>query len=191
MSLGIYAFIDSQNLNLGIKDQGWNLDFRRFRVYLREKYKVEKAFLFLGYIRGNGALYSYLKNAGYELVFKKTVIDKSGKIKGNVDAELVLHAARIEYDNYAQAVIVSGDGDFACLIKYLVQVGKLYKVLVPNRRKYSQLLLEYVEYLNFMNDLKEKLGRGRDRIETKKMGVLLAAFLCNLPSLVIKSILLV
>ncbi len=25
-----YAFIDSQNVNLGIKDQGWTLDFARF-----------------------------------------------------------------------------------------------------------------------------------------------------------------
>jgi hypothetical protein len=36
----VYAFIDSQNLNLGIKDLGWNLDFARFRVYLKDKYKV-------------------------------------------------------------------------------------------------------------------------------------------------------
>ncbi len=28
-----YAFIDSQNLNLSIRDQGWVLDFRRFRKY--------------------------------------------------------------------------------------------------------------------------------------------------------------
>ena len=32
-----YAFIDSQNLNLGVRDQGWKLDFRRFRVYLWRK----------------------------------------------------------------------------------------------------------------------------------------------------------
>ncbi|MBL7158947.1 hypothetical protein ISS85_00520 [Candidatus Microgenomates bacterium] len=37
-----YAFIDSQNLNLGVLSQGWRLDFARFRVYLKEKYKVEK-----------------------------------------------------------------------------------------------------------------------------------------------------
>ena len=37
-----YAFIDSQNLNLGIKEQGWILDFKRFRVYLREKYGITK-----------------------------------------------------------------------------------------------------------------------------------------------------
>jgi len=43
-----YAFIDSQNLNLAIREQGWLLDFKRFRVYLAEKYAVNKAFLFIG-----------------------------------------------------------------------------------------------------------------------------------------------
>ncbi len=153
----IYAFIDSQNLNLGILDQGWKLDFKRFRIYLEQKYTVKKAFLFIGYIPENQPLYDYLKKSGFNLVFKPTVFDPSGKAKGNVDAELVLYSARIEYDNYDRAVIVSGDGDFSCLIKYLAKVKKLEKVLVPNQKKYSKLLLPYKKYLNFMNDLKAKL----------------------------------
>ena len=153
----VYAFIDSQNLNLGILDQGWKLDFKRFRVYLEQKYQVEKAFLFIGYIKENQKLYDFLKKSGYDLVFKPTVVDNTGKAKGNVDAELVLYSARIEYDHYGKAVIVSGDGDFQCLIKYLAEQNKLSKVLVPNQKKYSKLLLPYKKYLNFMSDLKLKL----------------------------------
>lgn len=41
-----YAFIDSQNLNLGIQKQGWKLNYKKFRVYLHEKYGVEKAYMF-------------------------------------------------------------------------------------------------------------------------------------------------
>jgi hypothetical protein len=55
-----YAFIDSQNLNLSINDQGWKLDFKRFRIYLKDKYGVTKAFLFIGYIATNQALYTKL-----------------------------------------------------------------------------------------------------------------------------------
>ena len=36
-----FAFIDSQNLNLGVQSLGWKLDHRGFRVYLKEKYKVQ------------------------------------------------------------------------------------------------------------------------------------------------------
>lgn len=152
----VYAFIDSQNLNLGILDQGWKLDFKRFRVYLGDKYKIKKAFLFIGYIEGNENLYKALKQYGYELVFKPTV-ETDKKTKGNVDAELVLWAAAVEYKNYEKAVIVSGDGDFYCLIKYLKEKEKLARVFVPNRKKFSRLLWGFMEYLDFANNLEKKL----------------------------------
>ena len=56
-----YAFIDSQNVNLGIQELGWKLDFRKFRVYLREKYGVKKAYLFIGYLPENQNLYRSLQ----------------------------------------------------------------------------------------------------------------------------------
>jgi len=68
-----YAFIDSQNLNLSIKQQGWKLDFKRFRIYLQQKYKVTKAFLFIGYIASNQRLYDTLQSFGYILIFKPTM----------------------------------------------------------------------------------------------------------------------
>ena len=84
-----YAFIDSQNLNLGIKNLGWKLDFTRFRIYLKEKYKVEVAYLFIGYIPENQDLYDSLQKAGYILKFKPVLPNKDGSHKGNVDADLV------------------------------------------------------------------------------------------------------
>jgi len=155
----IYAFIDSQNLNLGVLDQGWKLDFARFRIYLKDKYRIEKAFLFIGYVPGNEKLYTFLQKSDYIVIFKPTLEIKKGetiKIKGNVDAELVLHTM-IEYPNYDKAVIVSGDGDFHCLIEYLEEKGKLFRVIVPNRKRYSQLFWKFNRYLAFMNNLKNKL----------------------------------
>ena len=114
----IYAFIDSQNLNLGTRSAGWVLDFKKFRIYLKEKYHVHKAFLFIGYIYGNEKLYMHLRESGYIIIFKETLSQKRNKkmyIKGNVDAELVLQAMS-EFNNYDKAIIVSGDGDFLCLI---------------------------------------------------------------------------
>ena len=32
--LGNYAFIDSQNVNLVIRDIGWKLDWSKFRIYI-------------------------------------------------------------------------------------------------------------------------------------------------------------
>lgn len=52
------------------------------------------------------------------------------KIKGNVDAELVLRTM-IEYKNYDEAIIASGDGDFHCLIECLESKGKPFKIIAP------------------------------------------------------------
>jgi len=41
-----YAFIDGQNLNLGIQSLGWKLNYWRFRKYLSEKYSVVTAYYF-------------------------------------------------------------------------------------------------------------------------------------------------
>jgi len=151
-----YAFIDSQNLEMSIKEQGWRLDYRAFRKYLKDKYNVTKAFYFIGYVATNADLYESLQEFGYILVFKPT-LEIKGRIKGNVDAELVLHAM-IEYRNYDQAVIVSGDGDFFCLVKYLANNLKLCKLIVPNDKKFSSLYRKHTSYIAGVNKLREKLG---------------------------------
>lgn len=149
-----YAFIDSQNVNLGVRELGWKLDFQKFRIYLREKYGVGKAYLFIGYLPENIRLYNALEKYDYLLVFKQITIHGTGAIKGNVDAELVLQAM-IDYKNYKKAIIVSGDGDFACLVRYLDKNQKLKNVIVPNQYKYSGLLKQASQgKINFLSDMK-------------------------------------
>jgi uncharacterized LabA/DUF88 family protein len=151
-----YAFIDSQNVNLAIRDQGWILDFRRFRKYLEDKYSITNAFIFIGYIDTNQNLYTSLQKDGYILVFKPTLNLPDGKAKGNVDPELVLHTM-VEYPNYDKALIVSGDGDFYCLLDYLKRKDKLLKLMIPNRNRYSSLLRKFSQDMVFMTDLRGKL----------------------------------
>lgn len=158
MNNGNYAFIDSQNLNLSIKELGWRLDFKKFKQYLKDKYHVTKAYLFLGFIAENSDLYKSLQDAGFILIFKPTLTYKDGHTKGNCDAELVLQTM-IELKNYQKALLVTGDGDFHCLAKYLIQENKLEKLLIPNQRKYSALLKKFPsQFLAFINDLQPKLS---------------------------------
>ncbi len=158
----IYAFIDSQNLNLGVRGQSWRLDWRKFRQYLRNKYNVVKAYLFIGYLPGNEALYTAMQQRGYIVVLKPTMELPDGTVKGNVDAELVLHTM-IEYPNYNKAIIVSGDGDFHCLMKYLIERNKLLYLMAPNKY-YSRLLKEFSSYIIRIDWLKNNL-------QDKKTGI--------------------
>jgi len=162
-----FAFIDSQNLNLGTgKDiykgkkkiyAGWKLDYKKFRRYLSDKFRVNKAILFIGYIKQNENMYRNLRSFGYTLVFKPTVRDNLGKSKGNVDAELVLHSATIEYSNYDKAVIVSGDGDFYCLHEFLEKNNKLLRIIIPNAKSESSLLKRFQNHKTFIIFEKDKL----------------------------------
>lgn len=153
-----YAFIDTQNLNLGVQDLGWKIDWAKFRTYLKDKYKVGTAYLFMGYIDGNQSLYKKLQNSGYTIIFKRTLKLKNGKVKGNVDAELVLHTM-IEKENFDKAVVVTGDGDFLCLIEHLIECAKLKALLVPNRKKWSSLFkIKTIDpFIRHVDDLQCKL----------------------------------
>ncbi|MEK9184996.1 MAG: NYN domain-containing protein [Patescibacteria group bacterium] len=161
-----YAFIDSQNLNLSIRRDGWVLDMLRFRIYIKDKYDVTKAFLFLGYVEKYQEMYDFFERVGYTCIFKPTLLYKDGNTKGNVDAELVLHTM-IEFKNFNKAVIVSGDGDFYCLVDYLKKQNKLEQVLIPNENCYSSFLKRTNEskhkYLSFISEL-------RDMLEYKRKG---------------------
>lgn len=169
----VFAFIDSQNLNMGVGCDvirngkkiysGWRLDFKKFRVYLRDKHKVDTAFLFIGNLPGNEGLYEYLQRAGYVLILKPTTSYKDGdgktKVKGNVDTDLVLYASAREVDNYDKAVVVSGDGDFLSLYDYLASEEKLGTILIPNKKNYSSLLTKYAEQFDFVSVNKKKLEK--------------------------------
>jgi uncharacterized LabA/DUF88 family protein len=168
-----YAFIDSQNLHLGIKKLGWQLDYRKFRVYLNEKYGVAKAYLFIGFVPTNKSLYENLARWDFELVFKPVTINGDDSIKGNIDADLVLRAV-IEIENYDKAMIVSSDGDFYSLVKYLDEKEKLEAVLTSEKDSCSLFLQEAAkDKMIFLDEMRQKLEYKK---EPPKDGTLSGAF---------------
>lgn len=172
-SKGNYAFIDNQNLNLGVQKVGWKMNWRRFREVLGDEYNVEKAFMFIGYMPEFEDLYTHMHELGYLIVLKPTLEMRNMKIegaperiekkedehkpavKGNVDAELVLHAVK-EMPNYDKAIIVSGDGDFYSLVEYLKEQNKLLHLMVPNRM-YSSLMKPFESYIVRLDEKKRQL----------------------------------
>ena len=175
---GNYAFIDNQNLNLGVQKLGWKMDWRKFRKFLKDEYNVEHAYMFIGHMPEHEDMYLQLHDAGYLIVLKPTfdmsrpqpVQTKSAPqdsskeerpedkkpVKGNVDAELVLWAVK-EMKNYQKAVIVSGDGDFYSLVEYLETQNKLLHLLAPNGH-YSSLYNKYDAYIQRVDRHKKQLA---------------------------------
>lgn len=178
----VFAFIDSQNLNVSTQKFGWKMDWRKFRKWLEDQHGVSKAYMFIGYVPENEALYEQMHDAGYAVVLKPTFdmtrprpddiehvngLDTAGKtaaagkhedkkpVKGNIDAELVLWAMK-ELGNYDKAIIVSGDGDFFCLVEYLESKKRLKHILTPTAH-YSSLYNRYDDYVQKLDDFKKDL----------------------------------
>ena len=137
------AYIDGANLHNGIKSLSWDFDYKRFRVWLREKYGVEQAYLFIGMMPKYAELYTRLQEQGYTLVFKDVIYDNNGKAKGNCDADLVVAAMQDAYENkFDSAVLVSSDGDYAPLVKFLIAKGKMLAVVSPYETQKCSVLLK-------------------------------------------------
>lgn len=180
---GVHAFIDSQNLNLGVQRAGWKMDWKQFRTFLKETYGVTKAYMFIGYMPEYEDLYVQMHEAGFMVVLKPTYdmtrphpeMDPNapaaskkqetgnGKkqqedekhIKGNIDADLVLWVMK-EINNYEKAIIVSGDGDFYSLIEHLEKQDKLLHILTPNQY-YSNLFNAFESYVVSLDKMRDKL----------------------------------
>lgn len=164
-----FAYIDGQNLNLGVKSLGWDLDFNKFRQYLKEKYGISTAYYFIGFVAENQNLYSSLQKAGYILKFKPVLPDKDGSHKGNIDADLVLQTAIDYYEkHFDKALVVTSDGDFYSLVNLLYEKNKLKMVMSPYYKTCSTLLKRVAkEKIVFMDNLRQKLEYKKHRQRTE------------------------
>lgn len=155
-----YAYIDGANLHRGIAGFGWKLDYARFRIWLSEKYGVKNAYIFIGLIPKYKDLYKYLQECGFTLVFKEVIYDGDGKAKGNCDADLVLQATRDAYENkFDTAVIVSSDGDYAGLVKFLQEKNKLKIILSPSAPQKCSILLKRIGApITYISGIKDKIS---------------------------------
>ncbi|TSC56014.1 MAG: Uncharacterized protein Greene071421_33 [Parcubacteria group bacterium Greene0714_21] len=160
-----FAYIDGANLYKGVASLGWKLDYKRFRVWLSEKYGVRTAYLFIGLIPKYKELYKHLQESGFTLVFKEVVYDGDGKPKGNCDADLVLQATRDAYENkFEGAVIIASDGDYAGLVKFLLEKHKFLAILSPSNEKRCSILLKRTgARIAYINDQRSILGAEKEK----------------------------
>lgn len=158
------AYIDGANLHKGIDGLGWKLDYAKFRKWLSEKYGVKQAYIFLGLVPKYKDLYTNLQEQGYTLVFKEVVYDKTGKVKGNCDADLVVKAMEDAYENnFEKVVLVASDGDYNSLVKFLMHKSKFETILSPALEEKCSILLKRTDasivYLQDKRSILEYLHR--------------------------------
>ena len=106
------AFIDGQNLHLGSKENP--IDYKKFRVYLTEKYSVKEAYYYFGHIQEkNQNIYDNRQKEGYILRFKEHGKEYKSQKKGNVDTDIVFDIMKElgeRDETFEKIVLVCGEG---------------------------------------------------------------------------------
>jgi uncharacterized LabA/DUF88 family protein len=152
-------YIDGNNLYRSAKVLGFEIDYKKFRGWLRQKYNPAAVYLFIGLVPDRVKFYEHLQECGFVLVFKQT-ISVEGTIKGNCDAELVLKATSDFYTKaYDKAILITGDGDFGCLVEFLSKNNGLGRVIAPNEEKCSILIKNKNVEITFLNDHYHKFSK--------------------------------
>lgn len=164
-----FAYIDGANLDKGVAADGWYIDFVKFRKWLSDKYGVSTAYYFIGNIPKMNNLYVALQKAGFTLIFKEVVYETGGKPKGNCDADLVLQSVVDVFENSCdKQILVTSDGDFSSLTKFLMKKNKMKAILSPrNGDKCSILLKRIGAPITFLQDVKSRIEFVKEKTPNK------------------------
>ena len=159
----VFAYIDGTNLHLSTKNMGWDLDYRKFLKLLEDKYDVDTAYYFIGYVEKYKKLYKGLREDGYEVIHMNPTILPDGSIKGNCDTDLTVKAMA-DFGKYDKAVLVASDGDYESLVEYLKNNSKLKRVIGCSRGGCARKLKRVAGVnIDFLNDFRQKTEYKRKR----------------------------
>lgn len=125
------VLIDGANLSYLLKQIEFKIDFRWLRRYFKKRVNLVSIRYYTAHDNQNSKqakFFNVLKDCGYEIINKelKYIRGKNNNfLKGNMDVEITIDAiVGFCCDTYDVLILVSGDSDFAALIKFLQEKGK-------------------------------------------------------------------
>ena len=152
-------YIDGNNLYRSAKELDFEIDYKKFRVWITQKYNTKNIFLFIGFLEDRKDFYKYLEDCGFNLIFKEAVLHE-GNIKGNCDAELVLKSVDdFHLKNFDKFILISNDGDFGCLVEFLIKRDSFDTIISPDRKKCSILLRNKTNKILYLNEVYKKFSK--------------------------------
>ena len=178
-----YIFIDASNFHYYLVKIGWQIDWKKFKLYCENLYESPKFFYYEGVpsksqyfdIHPQHSLpqfidakknklnyFKFLKVLSFKVRHKpvgRVYDNTAGKFKHkcNFDVELTIDALDGMSD-YEVFVLFSGDGDFIKLVKYLKGKKKKAVVIAPSDRL-SDNLENAANQVIYLEDLKSEISR--------------------------------
>jgi len=131
VSKNVAVFVDVANIFYAAKAAGVDIDYVTLLKTATAGRDFVRAYAYTGLDPENEnqrQFHSFLARSGYKVVSKDIRKYGDGKVKANLDIELVVDMMRTA-QNLDIAVVVSGDGDFAPAIRAVQQMGVRVEVV--------------------------------------------------------------
>jgi uncharacterized LabA/DUF88 family protein len=157
----VVVFIDVANVVYSLRDLRWRIDYKKLQTYFNSQAKLADIYFYYSTQKDNNGqanLLALLARKGFKLVVKevKAIKVKNGAYiyKGNCDVELAIDTIDL-LPAYDTAVLLSGDGDFAPLVKYVQRHGKRV-VVISTRGHIARELIQAADRFVWFNRFKEE-----------------------------------
>jgi uncharacterized LabA/DUF88 family protein len=165
VSKNVAMFVDVANLYYSARGQDVDVDYVALLKTATKGRDLIRAYAYSGLDPENEnqrKFIDFLKKNGYMVLTKDIRKFGDGRVKANLDIELVVDLFRLA-DRMDIAVIVSGDGDFAPAIKALQDKGVRCEVISFRPNTSSDLIAVADEFIDIM----KIAGIGRGSKEAK------------------------
>jgi len=166
----IAVFIDGANLYATAKALGFEIDYRRLLNEIQSRGTLLRAFYYTATFEDREyssvrPLVDWLDYNGFTVVTKpgKEFIDGAGrrKVKGNMDVELAVNAMELAR-HIDEMVLISGDGDFRCLVEAIQRQGVFVTVvssIASHPPMIADELRRQADTFVELRDLQPRIGR--------------------------------
>jgi uncharacterized LabA/DUF88 family protein len=146
------VFIDVQNIYMCVKQAfgAPRVNYKALRDFLGREGAQVKMVAFTCYDPDDSGQMSFLHALafmGYRVVAKPFKRMPDGNIKASMDIEMALEILSMA-PHLDEVVLVTGDGDFAPLVDTLSRMGKVVKVIGPDRFTSQDLIHSCDEFIN-------------------------------------------
>nr|MDQ2934797.1 NYN domain-containing protein [Chloroflexota bacterium] len=152
MSKNVAMFVDVANMYYAARGQDVDVDYVALLKHATKGRDLIRAYAYTGLDPENEnqrKFIDFLAKNGYKPVVKDIRKFGDGRVKANLDIELVVDLFRLQ-ERMDVAVIVSGDGDFAPAIRALQDVGVRCEVISFRPNTSSDLIAVADEFFDIM-----------------------------------------
>ena len=123
------VYVDAANIILSAQNLDFDLDIFKLVQHLKDSFRSAHIIYFTGNFKSKQEEFRALEQAGVELVYKE-IYNEQHKSKANCDVEISHRmTSDVLLGTVDKVVLLSGDGDFACLCDFAQSKGVAVKVM--------------------------------------------------------------